>query len=96
MNDVKKVETTVNRMMSEGRVAEAKELVNKRADEFAQAGVADYFTSNMQQITKFENAIRASNLTGDEKRAKLDDTRQMKIRLAEMVRKATEEAKSVD
>jgi len=95
MNDVKKVETSVNQMMAEGRVAEAKELVNKRADEFAQSGVADYFTSNMQQITKFENAIRASNMTGDEKRAKLDDTRQMKIRLAQMVRQATDEAKAV-
>ena len=96
MNDVKKVKATVDRMMSEGRVAEAKELVNKRADEFAQSGVADYFTSNMQQLTKFENAIRASNMTGDEKRAKLTETRQMKIRLAEMVRKATDEAKKVD
>ena len=96
MDDIKKVKTTVDRMLSEGRVAEAKELAIKRAEEFAQSGVADYFTSHMQQITKFENAIRASNLTGDEKRAKLDETRQMKIRLAEMVRKATDEAKSID
>jgi hypothetical protein len=96
MNDVKKVKDTVDHMMSEGRVAEAKELVNKRADEFAQAGVADYFTSNMQQLTKFVNAIRASNLTGDEKREKLAQMQQMKIRLADMVRKATDEAKSID
>ena len=96
MNDVKKVKTTVDRMLSEGRVAEAKELVNQRSEEFAQSGVADYFTSNMQQITKYENAIRASNLTGDEKQAKLAEMRQMKIRLAEMVRQATDEAKKVD
>jgi hypothetical protein len=96
MNEVKKVKATVDRMLAEGRGAEAKELVNKHAEEFAQSGVADYFTSHMQQITKFENAIRASNMTGDEKRAKLDQTRQMKIRLAEMVRNATEEAKKVD
>jgi hypothetical protein len=96
MDDVKKVKTTVDRMLAEGRVAEAKELISKRSDEFAQAGVADYFISNMQQITKFENAIRASNLSGDEKRAKLADTRQMKIRLAEMVRQATDAAKKVD
>ena len=95
MNDVKKVETSVNQMMAEGRVAEAKELVNKRADEFAQAGVADYFTSNMQQLTKFVNAIRASNMTGDEKREKLAQMQQMKIRLAQMVRQATDEAKKV-
>jgi hypothetical protein len=96
MNDVKKVKDTVDHMMSEGRVAEAKELVNKRADEFAQAGVADYFTSNMQQLTKFVNAIRASNMTGDEKREKLAQMQQMKIRLAQMVRQATDEAKSID
>ena len=96
MDDVKKVKTTVDRMLAEGRVAEAKELISKRSDEFAQAGVADYFISNMQQITKFENAIRASNLSGEEKRAKLDETRQMKIRLAETVRQATDAAKKVD
>jgi len=96
MNDVKKVKTTVDRMLSEGRVAEAKELVSQRSEEFAQAGVADYFTSNMQQITKYENAIRASNLTGDEKQAKLAEMRQLKIRLAETVRQATDAAKNVD
>ena len=96
MNDVKKVKTTVDRMLSEGRVAEAKELVSQRSEEFAQSGVADYFTSNMQQITKYENAIRASNLTGDEKRAKLAEMRQLKIRLAETVRQATDAAKKVD
>jgi hypothetical protein len=96
MDDVKKVKTTVDRMLAEGRVAEAKELISKRSDEFAQAGVADYFISNMQQITKFENAIRASNLSGEEKRTKLDETRQMKIRLAETVRQATDAAKKVD
>ena len=96
MNDVKKVKTTVDHMLSEGRVAEAKELISQRSEEFAQAGVADYFTSNMQQITKFENAIRASNLTGDEKQAKLAEMRQLKIRLAETVRQATDAAKNVD
>jgi hypothetical protein len=96
MNDVKKVKTTVDRMLSEGRVAEAKELISQRSEEFAQSGVADYFTSNMQQITKYENAIRASNLTGDEKQAKLAEMRQLKIRLAETVRQATDAAKNVD
>jgi len=96
MNDVKKVKTTVDRMLSEGRVAEAKELISQRSEEFAQSGVADYFTSNMQQITKYENAIRASNLTGDEKQVKLAEMRQLKIRLAETVRQATDAAKNVD
>ena len=96
MNDVKKVKTTVDRMLAEGRVTEAKELISQRSEEFAQAGVADYFTSNMQQITKFENAIRASNLTGDEKQAKRAEMRQLKIRLAETVRQATDAAKNVD
>ena len=96
MNDVKKVKTTVDRMLSEGRVAEAKELISQRSEEFAQSGVADYFISNMQQITKYENAIRASNLTGDEKQAKLAEMRQLKIRLAETVRQATDAAKKVD
>ena len=93
MLDAKKVQTTAERMVKEGRPTEARELIQRRSEEFAQAGVADYFISNIRQITAVENAIRASNMTGEEKRAKLDETRQMKIRLAETVRKATDEAK---
>jgi hypothetical protein len=71
------------------------ELVNQRAEEFAQAGMADYFTSHVQKITQYENAIRAADMSGEEKRALLDQTRQMKIQLAATVREATDAAKNV-
>lgn len=93
MLDAKKVQTTVERLTQDGRVAEARELVQRRGDEFAQGAMADYYISHIRQITALENAVRASDMTGDEKRAKLDQTRQMKIKLAESVRKATDEAK---
>jgi len=95
MNDAKKVQRTVDKMLREGRQAEAMELVNQRAEEFAQAGMADYFTSHVQKITQYENAIRAADMSGEEKRALLDQTRQMKIQLAATVREATDAAKNV-
>ena len=96
MLDAKKVQASVKDLMKKGQTAEARELVSRHSEEFAQAGMADHFVSRMQKITQFENAIRASDKTGDEKRELLDKTRQMKIQLAETVRRATDEAKKVD
>jgi len=37
-------------------------------------------------LTAYENAIRATNLSGEDKRSKLDEVRQMKIRFANTMR----------
>jgi hypothetical protein len=96
MNEVKKVKDTVDKMLAEGRVADAEKLINKRSDEFAQSGMADYYMSHMQQVTKFENAIRASDLSGPEKREQMDQLRQIKIMLAKTVQDAADSVKKAD
>ena len=96
MSEVKKVKDTVDRMLAEGRADDALKLINKRSDEFAQSGMADYYMSHMQQVTKFENAIRASGLSGPEKRGQLDQLRQVKIMLANTVQDAADSVKKAD
>ena len=96
MTEVKKVKDTVDRMLAEGRVDDATKLINKRGDDFAISGMADYYMSHMQQLTKFENAIRASDMPGKDKREQLDQLRQIKIQLANTVRSATDSVKTAD
>ena len=96
MLEVKQVKSTVDRMLAEGRVDDATKLINKRGDDFAISGMADYYMSHMQQITKFENAIRAADMPGTEKREQLDQLRQIKIQLANTVRGATDSVKLTD
>lgn len=90
MNEIKKVQVTVDDLIDKGRTAEARELINKYSNEYAASEMADYYTTTMREYTQYEQAIRASNATPEEKRAKLDELRQAKIRFATMVRDATD------
>jgi len=54
------------------------------------AQVADHYTTTMKKFTGYENAIRASDLSPDEKRKRLDEIRKMKIQYANMVRDASD------
>lgn len=90
MNEIKKVQVTVDDLIDKGKTAEARELINKHSNEYAASELADYYTTSMREYTQYEQAIRASNATAEEKRAKLDTLRQEKIRFATMVRDATD------
>ena len=46
----------------------------------------------MREFTEYEGAVRASNLTAEQKRQELDRVRQIKIRFSEMVRQASDKA----
>ena len=90
MTEFKQVEKSVDDLMSRGYKADAIELLNKRGTEYAMAEVADYYTSTMRELTQYENAIRASNISSEEKRAQLTKIRQMKTQFAASVEKATD------
>jgi len=90
MTEFKQVEKSVDDLMSRGYKADALELLNKRGTEYAMAEVADYYTSTMRELTQYENAIRASNISPEEKRAQLTKIRQMKTQFATSVEKATD------
>jgi len=86
MKQVNQVKETYEDLMNKGRTADAQKYIAARMDDMALASVAGSFREYMGQITEFERGVRASNLTPDQKREKLDQARQMKIKLAESVR----------
>ena len=90
MNEFKKVEGSVNDLFNRGYKAEAMELLNKRGNEYAAAEIADYYTTTMRELTQYENAIRASNASPEQKRKQLDDLRKLKSRFAATVEQATD------
>jgi len=57
------------------------------------AEVADMYTSTMKDLTQMEQAIRASNMSSEAQRKKLDDVRQAKIQFSRMVEKSLDASK---
>lgn len=86
MNDALKVERTYEKLVVEGRTAEANALLQRKGQEFMQAELANEFKTNMNQIVAAERAIQASNISGEEKRKQLDDLRKLKIAIAKEIR----------
>jgi hypothetical protein len=82
MNDIKKVSDTINKVMEEGRTAEAMAMLTKYSNEYMQAELGDAFRSNMLELTKAERAVQASNMTPQQKREQLDAIRKLKTALA--------------
>jgi hypothetical protein len=90
MGQYKQVEASVNEAINKGDRARAMELINTRGNEYVAAEVADMYTSTMKDLTQMEQAIRASNMTPEVQRKKLDDVRQAKIQFARMVERAAD------
>lgn len=88
--DAVKTKRTVDGMMESGRMAEAKELLQKTGNEYMAGEMGDYFTTQMKELTQFENAIRAMNITPAEKRERLDKIKALKISLASASRRTVD------
>jgi hypothetical protein len=85
MNDALKVERTYEKLVLEGRTAEANALLQRKGQEFMQAEIANEFKANMNQIIAAERAVQASNMSAEEKRKQLDDLRKLKISIAKLL-----------
>jgi len=90
MNEFSKVKETVDNYIDRGEKAKALELINSRSKEYMMAEVSADFTKQIGQLTRYETAIRASNMTPEEKREKLGEIKQQKIKLSLMVRGAVD------
>jgi hypothetical protein len=86
MKQIDQVKETYEGLIQNGRIADANKYLTENASEMALASVAGSFKQIMGDITKYEREVRASSLSPEEKRQKLDDARQMKIRIASSVR----------
>ena len=76
--------------MKRGERAEAMKLLAERGNEYAAAEMADYYTTQMRELTSYETAIRASGMSAMEKREALDRVRKLKIALATTVRNVSD------
>lgn len=90
MNENIKVKQTFDKMVEEGRMSEAKALLQRRGNEFMQAEMAHSFKSDMNKLTQAERAIAASNMTPEAKREQLDKIRKIKIAVAQTVREVSD------
>lgn len=88
MLEIQKLDSTVDSLINRGMVADAKELLAKRGNEYMMSEMAGEYISTIRELTQYENAVRASDLSPEEKRAKLDEIRQMKIRYSAMMRQS--------
>jgi hypothetical protein len=90
MNENIKVKQSFDKMVEEGRMSEAKELLQRRGNEFMQAELAHSFKNDMTKLTQAERAISASKMSPEEKRAQLDKIRKIKIAVAQTVREVSD------
>jgi hypothetical protein len=93
MLEIQKLSKTVDGYINKGQLADARELVAKRSNEYALSEVAGEYISTIRELTQYENAIRASSVSPEEKRSKLDEVRQMKIRYSTQMRQAVDKTK---
>jgi hypothetical protein len=85
-NEDIKVRNSVKRMLVEGRTAEAKDLLQRRGDEYLEAEIADKFKANMDKLTKALRAVQASSMSPTEKRKQLDEIKKLQIAVANSYR----------
>ena len=65
-------------------------MLFRSGNELLQAQTADWFTSQMNELTKYERAIKALDMPPAEKRKQLDMIKQLKIQTANTVRDAVD------
>jgi len=89
-NEDIKVRNSVKRMLTEGRTAEAKDLLQRRGNEYLEAEMADQFKANMNKLTQASRAVQASAMNPTEKRKQLDEIKKLEIALAATYREAAD------
>lgn len=93
LEDARKVQASYKELINRGEKAEARALLDARANDYAKAEVAGYFRQQMGLLAQFRTAVNASNKTPQEKREMLAKIRQYEIRLANMVRQSSDAVK---
>jgi len=90
MNEFSKVKETVDNYIERGEKSKAMALISERGRDYMMSEISGDFTHQIGELTKYERAIRASTLTPEEKREKLGQIREYKIKLSSMTRDAVD------
>lgn len=93
MQEAEQVKNTFDDMNKKGRTKEAEQFLKDNLEQFAESSLATNFKQVMSKLTQAEGAIRASNMTPDEKRKELDTIRQAKIKIATAFREGADKTK---
>jgi polyhydroxyalkanoate synthesis regulator phasin len=83
---IMEVKRTYDDMIKRGEMAEAKAFLQENVNEIASASVAGNAKTQLFKITQAMNAVKASNMTPDEKRAALDNLQKLRIKIAGTMR----------
>ena len=86
MTEINEVKRTYDKLIKDGRRAEAQAFLQENSDSYAKSAVAGNVQAQMSKITQAVNAIKASSMTPDEKRERLTALQDLRIRLAASVR----------
>ncbi len=92
-NEDIKVRNSVKRMITEGRTAEAKDLLQRRGNEYLEAEMADKFKANMDKLTAASRAVQASTMSAEEKRKQLDAIKKIQTGLSTYYREASDKTR---
>jgi len=93
MQEFTKVKASVDDYINRGEKAKAIALIQQRGTEYVMGEIAADYTKDMSELSQYEQAVRASNLTPEQKRAKLDQLRKMKITYATTMRESVDKTK---
>lgn len=80
--EYQQAKNTFDKMLAEGRADDAEEYVKDHATQIAMADVAETFKATMGKFTEMEKLVKASDLSGAEKLARLKEIRGAKIEFA--------------
>jgi len=91
MNKFEAAKATYKDYIDRGYYDKAEATLNQYATEIALAETATKFQNEMRKATKLEVAVRASDMSPDEKRQILKEIRQQKIEYAKINEQALDE-----
>lgn len=86
MNEINEVKRTYDKLIKDGRRAEATAFLQQNIETYSKHALAGNVQEQMSKITQAVNAVKASNMSPDDKRERLDRLQELRIKLAASVR----------
>jgi hypothetical protein len=88
LKEIDEVKTTYDNLIKTGERAEAERFLQERIGELSMADTAGNVRQMLNRLVQTERAVKASDMTAQEKRQQLDELRQVKLQVAGAVREA--------
>ena len=86
MEQIMEVKRTYDDMLKSGETAEARAFLQENVNEIASASIAGNAKTQLAKVTQAMNAVKASSMSPEEKRATLDRLQKLRIQIASSMR----------